>query len=159
VLCGALAMLGFAVLVVFGPLIWRAAASSLPGLKPFGLTAAILRLALASLLIVSALLIAHKFIAAGRRTLRSVLPGVATTLALWLLTGLGFGWYLDNFAGAYVSTYGGLATAMVALVFLYWLAALFLFGGEINGTVIAAKRRRLPQLLAETGFENVVKAP
>jgi membrane protein len=58
-----------------------------------------------------------------------------------------------------VSTYGGLATAMVALVFLYWLAALFLFGGEINGTVIAAKRRRLPQLLADTGFENVVKAP
>jgi membrane protein len=32
---------------------------------------------------------------------------------------------------------------MVVLVFLYWLAAMFLFGGEINGTVIAARRRRL----------------
>jgi membrane protein len=159
VLCGALAMLAFAVLVVFGPLIWRAAVAWVPALEPFGLTAALLRLAIASLLIVSALVIAHKFIAAGRRSFRAVLPGVATTLVLWLATGLGFGWYLDNFAGAYVSTYGGLATAMVALVFLYWLAALFLFGGEINGTVIAAKRRRLPQLLADTGFENVVKAP
>ncbi|MBE7203252.1 MAG: hypothetical protein INR70_36400, partial [Parafilimonas terrae] len=39
--------------------------------------------------------------------------------------------------------YGGLATAMVFLVFLYWLAAMFLFGGEINGTVIAARRSRL----------------
>jgi len=31
----------------------------------------------------------------------------------------------------------------VFLVFLYWLAAMFLFGGEINGTVIAARRSRL----------------
>ena len=36
-----------------------------------------------------------------------------------------------------------LATAMVFLVFLYWLAAMFLFGGEVNGTVIAARRARL----------------
>ena len=35
------------------------------------------------------------------------------------------------------------ATAMIFLVFLYWLAAMFLFGGEINGTVIAARRQRL----------------
>ena len=32
---------------------------------------------------------------------------------------------------------------MVFLVFLYWLAAMFLFGGEINGTIIAAGRSRL----------------
>jgi membrane protein len=37
------------------------------------------------------------------------------------------------YPGAYASTYGGLATAMVALVFLYTLGAIFLFGGELNG--------------------------
>ena len=31
---------------------------------------------------------------------------------------------------------------MVALVFLYWLAAMFLFGGEVNGVLIASRRRR-----------------
>jgi len=31
----------------------------------------------------------------------------------------------------------------VFLVFLYWLAAMFLFGGEINGTAIAARRSHL----------------
>ena len=156
VLCGAMAMLAFAVLVVFGPLVWRALVYRLPGLEPFGLTAALLRLGTATIIIVTALVIAHKFIAAGRRPVRLVLPGIGVTLVLWLVAGLGFGWYLDNFADAYVSTYGGLATAMVALIFLYWLAAFFLFGGEINGTVIAARRRRLRQALQDAKLRDVI---
>jgi len=40
-----------------------------------------------------ALVIAHKFVPAGRRSFLSVLPGVGVTLVLWLLGGIGFGWY------------------------------------------------------------------
>ena len=159
VICGAFAMLGFALLIVFGPLIWRAVGTVLPGLEPFGLTVALLRLTIATLLIVAALFIAHKFIAAGRRRWRAVYPGIVVTLVLWLVGGTLFGWYLANFASAYVSTYGGLATAMVALVFLYWLAAMFLFGGEINGTVIAAKKRRRLLPSGPGSFQDVVKGP
>lgn len=159
VICGALAMLAFAFLVVLGPLIWRGIASALPGLEPFGLTVALLRLGIATLLIVATLFIAHKFIAAGRRRWRAVAPGIGVTLVLWLVGGAAFGWYLNNFASAYVSTYGGLATAMVALVFLYWLAAMFLFGGELNGTVIAAKKRRRLKPLGPGSFQDVVKGP
>jgi membrane protein len=151
-------MLAFAFLVVLGPLIWRGIVAWVPGLEPFGLTAALLRLGVATVLIVGALAIAHKFIAAGRRRLRDIVPGIATTLVLWLLGGLLFGWYLDNFSRAYVTTYGGLATAMVALVFLYWLAAMFLFGGELNGTVIAARRLRLGARLDQAAL-GLVKAP
>ena len=143
VVIGAFAMLGFAFLVVLGPLLFRYAVAWLPGLAPFAYVLAVLRFAVATVLIVGALGIAHKFIAAGRRRLRDTVPGILMTLALWLLGGFAFGRYLDSFAGAYVTTYGGLATAMVALVFLYWLAAMFLFGGELNGTVIAARRLRL----------------
>ena len=143
VICGAFAMLAFAVLVVFGPLLWRQLVLVAPGLEPLALTVAIGRIAVTAVLIALVLVIAHKFVAAGRRPLLSVLPGIGVTLFLWFLAGLGFGFYLDRFSSAYVSTYGGLATAMVFLVFLYWLAAMFLFGGEINGTVIAARRRRL----------------
>lgn len=143
VVCGAFAMLSFAFLVVLGPLISRYAVIWVPGLAPLGLTSALLRFGITTALIVGALTIAHKFIAAGRRRFVDILPGIATTLGLWLVGGLVFGWYLDSFSNAYVTTYGGLATAMIALVFLYWLAAMFLFGGEINGTVIAARRRRL----------------
>jgi membrane protein len=143
VVCGAFAMLAFAFLVVLGPLIWRALVSVLPGLEPFGFTIAVLRLSTTTVLIVMVLVIAHKFIAAGRRPIRAVVPGILTTLMLWLMGGAGFGFYLDRFSGAYTSTYGGLATAMVALVFLYWLAAMFILGGEINGVIVAARRRRL----------------
>ncbi|MGV7032579.1 YihY/virulence factor BrkB family protein [Methylobacterium symbioticum] len=143
VICGAFAMLAFAFLVVLGPLIWRTLINVAPGLEPLSLTVAIGRIAVTAVLLVLVLVIAHKFVAAGRRPILMVLPGIAATLLLWFLAGLGFGFYLDRFSNAYASTYGGLATAMVFLVFLYWLAAMFLFGGEINGTVIAARRARL----------------
>ena len=102
-----------------------------------------MRIGTATLIIVAGLLVAHKFIPAGRRSILSILPGVCVTLLLWLLGGLGFGWYLEYYPGAYASTYGGLSTAMVALIFLYTLGAIFLFGGELNGTIILAKRKRL----------------
>jgi membrane protein len=159
VIGGAFVMLAFALLVVLGPLVWRGALYWLPGLRPFGNLIDFLRIGVATLLIVLALVMAHKLVPAGQRDFRSVLPGVGVTLALWILGGLGFGWYLENYPGAYASTYGGLATAMAALVFLYTLAAIFLFGGELNGTVIAAKRRRLHKIAEARHFENVVKAP
>lgn len=149
VVCGACAMLAFALLVVLGPLIWRNLITYVPGLEPLGLTVAIARIGITATLIAAVLVIAHKFVATGRRPLLAVLPGVGVTLLLWFLAGLGFGFYLDRFSSAYASTYGGLATAMVFLVFLYWLAAMFLFGGEINGTVIAARRRRLQVRMQE----------
>jgi membrane protein len=159
VIFGAFAMLAFAFLIVLFPLVWRGAISVLPKLEPFGLTFGVVRLGLATLIIVAALVIAHKFIAAGRRPIRWVLPGIGTTLFLWLMGGMGFGYYLDRFSSAYVSMYGGLATAMVALVFLYWLAAMFIFGGELNGTIIQAKRRRLKPGRPPAGFKNVVPGP
>ncbi len=143
VVCGALAMLAFALLVVLGPLIWRTVILVAPGLEPLSLMVAIGRIGVTAALLAFALVIAHKFVAAGRRSILSVLPGIGVTLLLWFLAGVGFGIYLDRFSNAYASTYGGLATAMVFLVFLYWLAAMFLFGGEVNGTVIAARRSRL----------------
>jgi membrane protein len=158
VILGVVAMLGFAVLVVFGPLIWWGLVSHLPGLAPIGWMVAFLRLAVATLLIVSALLVSHKFIPAGRRSFKAVLPGIVVTLALWIIGGLVFGSYLESYPSSYASMYGGLTTAMVALIFLYVLAAIFLFGGEINGTVIAAKRRRLAEA-SRARFNDVVTTP
>jgi membrane protein len=158
VILGAVVMLGFAVLVVLGPLIWRGLVYWLPGLEPLGWIIAFLRVTAATILIVTALIVTHKFVPAGRRGFRSLLPGIVITLLLWILGGLSFGWYLESFPSSYASMYGGLTTAMVALVFLYWLAAMFLFGGEINGTVIAAKRRRLAEA-ARARFDDVVRTP
>jgi membrane protein len=143
VILGAFAMLAFALLVVLGPFFYRWLVAQAPALAPFGFPLAILRYSIATVLIVGALAVAHKFIAAGRRRFRDIVPGITTTLVLWLVGGLAFSRYLESFAGTYVTMYGGLATAMIALVFLYWLAAMFLVGGEVNGTVLAARRMKL----------------
>jgi membrane protein len=156
---GAFVMLAFALLVVLGPLVWRAILRWLPGLLPYEWLIGFLRIGVATFLIVLALTLAHKLVPAGRRDFLSVLPGIGVTLLLWIVGGLGFGWYLENYPGAYASTYGGLATAMAALVFLYTLAAIFLFGGEINGTVLAARRRRLHKPDPAPHFPDVVKMP
>ena len=31
---------------------------------------------------------------------------------------------------------------MIALVYLYWVALLFVFGGELNAAIITARRKR-----------------
>jgi membrane protein len=159
VIGGAFVMLAFALLVVLGPFVWRGMIYWLPGLRPFSNLIDFLRIGVATVLIVAALTLAHKLVPAGQRNFKSVLPGVGVTLVLWILGGLGFGWYLEFYPGAYASTYGGLATAMVALVFLYTRAAIFLFGGELNGTLVAAKRRRLQDIRDAMQFENTVNAP
>lgn len=159
VVFGTVVMLSFALLVVLFPLGWRWAVAWVPGLEPLGWIIGFLRIGVATILIIIALILAHTLIAAGRRSVRRVLPGIGLTLAMWIVGGVGFGWYLEQYPGAYASTYGGLATAMIALVFLYTLAAIFLFGGELNGAVIAARRRRLRPIQNPAALQNVIKVP
>ncbi len=137
VVIAAIAMLLFAVLVVFAPLLWRTGMRWVPGLEPFGWALSFLRLGVATGAIVLALGIAHLHIAAGKRTLWAVFPGLMFTITFWIAGGLSFGWYLESFSSAYVTTYAGLATAMIALVFLYALSAIFLLGAELNAAIAA----------------------
>jgi membrane protein len=106
------------------------------------------RYVIATAVIVVALALVHKWLPAGRRRLSEIAPGIVATLVLWVVTGVTFGRYLTRFAGAYVSTYAGLATAMVALVFLYWTAAIFVFGGELNDSIRKARVKRVLDAVA-----------
>ncbi len=148
---GAFVMLAFSLLIVLGPLIWRWVVGFAPALAPLGFMLAFLRVAGATVLIVLALCVAHKLLPARAPHIGAMWPGILVTLVVWLLGGLGFGWYLDSFAGTYVTTYAGLATAMIALVFLYWLAAIFLYGAELNAAValVRAPARTPGEVLAK----------
>jgi membrane protein len=159
VIGGAFVLMAMALLVVLGPFIWRGILRWVPALQPLDGLIGFLRIGVATLVIVAGLMCAHKLIPSGRRTFRSVMPGVGITLLLWMLGGFGFSWYLEFYPGAYASTYGGLATAMVALIFLYTLGAIFLFGGELNGTIIAARRRRLGVEPTPQSINDVITLP
>src|SRR3984893_5189740 len=139
---GAFALLTLAFLVVLAPLIWVAVLHFAPGLEPLNRLITFGRFAIASLVLLLALVLAHKFLPAGRRSLRDIAPGILRTFALWIAASIAFGSYLADFARNYVTTYAGLASAMIALVFLYMIASIFIFGGELNAAILRATRKR-----------------
>ena len=44
-----------------------------------------------------------------------------------------------------MTTYAGLASAMIALVFLYWTATIFVYGGELNAAILRRRERKLAE--------------
>jgi membrane protein len=135
VLVAALAMLALGFLIVLGPLLFRAALQFAPWLKELEATFTFARFAIASVVLIVALLVVHKWLPSGHRTFREIAPGILATLALWLAAGISFGRYLAEYSWAYVNTYAGLASAMMALVFLYWTSSIFIYGGELNSAI------------------------
>ncbi|TMJ99737.1 MAG: YihY/virulence factor BrkB family protein [Alphaproteobacteria bacterium] len=103
--------------------------------EPLEGTFTFFRFAISVVVLTVALFVAHKWLPAGRRRVVDILPGIVATLALWLIAGIAFGRYLAEFAITYVSYYAGLASAMIALVFLYWTASIFVYGGAINSAM------------------------
>jgi membrane protein len=140
VIIAAAALLAFAVLIVLGPLLHATARKYIPWVVLWEWNITIVRYALATTILIIALVIAHKWLPAGQRTFREIAPGIVATIALWIAGGIMFGRYLAEFPAIYVSYYGGLASVMVALVFLYLSALIFIFGGELNEAIARARR-------------------
>ncbi|MGO3926756.1 YihY/virulence factor BrkB family protein [Rhodopseudomonas pseudopalustris] len=142
-LVAAFTALAMAFLIVLGPLLLETARLYVPLMVESNerlLT--IGRYGITIIAMTAALLILHAWLPCGRRSFRQILPGIIFTMAASLLSGVGFGLYLARFANNYVTMYAGLASVIIALVFLYFIAAIFVFGGELNAAIM---RSRLPK--------------
>jgi membrane protein len=135
VLIGALGLLSLSFLVVLGPLMFRAALKYAIWLGPLESHYNVGRFTVATFTLTVALMILHMWLPAGRRQIEDVWPGIVATLLLWLACGFTFGRYLSDYSYTYVTYYGGLASAMTALVFLYFIAWIFIYGGELNAAI------------------------
>jgi membrane protein len=139
-LIAAFTSLAMAFLIVLGPLIIEAVRRHIPlvvetneqflNLSRYGITIAAM---------IAALFILHAWLPAGRRSFGQILPGIIFTLVASLVSGIVFGQYLARFANNYVTMYAGLASVIIALVFLYFIAAIFVFGGELNAAIIKSQ--------------------
>src|SRR4030081_148182 len=141
-LIAAITALAMAFLIVLGPLMLEAARRHIPLIVESN--EQFLNLSRYSVTITAmnvALFILHAWLPAGRRGFLQILPGIVFTLAASLLSGIIFGQYLARFANNYVTMYAGLASVIIALVFLYFIAAIFVYGGELNAAII---KSRLP---------------
>jgi membrane protein len=152
---GAFALLTLAFLVVFAPLIWTAVLHFSPGLEPLNRLFTFGRFAIASIVLLLALVLAHKFLPAGRRSLSDIAPGILLTCAMWIAAGIAFGSFLAEFPRSDVATYAGLASVMIALVFLHMIASIFIFGGELNAAILRAKRKRNGNLKVERAMRGI----
>jgi membrane protein len=74
------------------------------------------------------------------RGLRSIFPGAALAIVIWLIASAGFAFYLANF-GSYNKTYGTFGAIISFLVWMWISNVVILLGAEIN-----AERERSHQL-------------
>src|SRR6476660_5870771 len=77
---------------------------------------------------------------AKRRGVRSILPGAALAVVVWLIASAGFAFYVANF-GSYDKTYGALGGVVIFLVWVWLTNVAILLGAELN-----AERERSRQL-------------
>jgi len=139
-LVAALATLLMSFLIVLGPLILETARQYIPLIVETNeqfLNWSRYSTAISAM--IAALFILHAWLPAGRRGFLQILPGIVFTLAGSLVSGIIFGQYLARFANNYVTMYAGLASVVIALVFLYFIAAIFVYGGELNAAIIKSQ--------------------
>jgi membrane protein len=142
VLVSAVAMLALGFLIVLAPLLFATTAKYARWVAPLEDAFTFWRYAAATLVLVTALVLVHKWLPAGRRRLIDIMPGIIATIMLWMLSGIAFGRYLADFAYTYVTYYAGLASAMIALVFLYYTSMIFVYGGELNAAILRLREAR-----------------
>lgn len=135
VLIGTVGMLAISFLLVLAPLAVRIAEHWFPGIERFTGTIGLWRYLIATVVLIFGLVTVHVWLPARRLRLRDVIPGITITLAAWVAAAAIFARYLESFAN-YVSTYAGLASIVIAIVFLYIIAAIFIIGAEINASIM-----------------------
>lgn len=134
VIIGTMGFIIVSTLLLLAPLAAKFAREAVPWVESRSSAIDFWRILLAWLVIVLALGAVHLWLPAGYRRIRDILPGMLLTLTLWLVSSYLFTFYLSRFS-TYASTYAGLASIMVALVFLYMISVIFIMGGELNAAV------------------------
>ncbi|WP_375658373.1 YihY/virulence factor BrkB family protein [Bartonella sp. MR30HLJHH] len=134
VILGAVGLIVISVLLILTPLLIKIMQN-----HPFFITEYIgvirlWRYIIAAVVLFVSLLIVHKWLPAEQRKFIDILPGIVLTMFVWFMASIAFAQYLTMFD--YISTYAGLASIMVAIIFLYILSAIFILGGEINAAIM-----------------------
>ncbi|UUP17135.1 YihY/virulence factor BrkB family protein [Nitratireductor thuwali] len=141
VLVATIGFLTISLLLVVAPVVLEIASDNLEWLAPYAGTITFWRYTIALAILVLALVLVHLWLPGGKRSVLDVLPGIAFTLLGSLLGSSLFAAYLSRFS-SYANTYAGLASIMIAVVFLYILSAMFILGGELNAAIMRYREAR-----------------
>ncbi|EFL90480.1 YihY/virulence factor BrkB family protein [Ahrensia sp. R2A130] len=131
VVVGAVGFILSAFILVATPIVWDFAVSKFDFLEEFGLLVTAGKYSIAIVLLGLILFAFHRYLPDTRYRRRSIIWGILLTIGAILLGSYLFGIYLQNIAN-YTALYAGLAGMMVAIVYLYCMSVLMLFGAEFN---------------------------
>lgn len=102
--------------------------------------AAVARYGLAAAVIAVQLVAIHIWLAAGKRSLAEVWPGVLLSVVLLLSAAGLYSYYLD--LNDYTRFYAGLSQLMVALIYFQVTAIIIILGAELNRGLVELRRLR-----------------
>jgi len=134
VLVATIGFMAISVLLIIAPIAARIAERRFDWIEPYTGTITFWRYVIAGAVIILALIAVHLWLPAGRRRFADIVPGIIFTLAAWITGSNLFASYLEQFS-TYAATYAGLASIMVAVVFLYINSVIFIMGGELNASI------------------------
>ena len=134
----AIVIIAAVALVVFGQMLGGAIAVRLHLSSSFILNWDIIRylVTLGGMVFVFAAL--YHFTPCRRLTFREVIPGAIFSTLGWLISSLGFAYYVNNFNN-YSSIYGGIGAVIVLMLWLYITSIIILLGGEVNALLAFQK--------------------
>ncbi len=142
VLVGAIGLIVAAFILVGTPLVWAYLVTKFDTLKEFGLIVGLVQYGLAAGILILILFCFHYFLPAGKHRFGDMVWGIALTIAGIFIGSEVFAFYLQTFAN-YTALYAGLGGVMIAIVYLYCLAVLILFGAEFNASLGEYKKSKL----------------
>lgn len=138
VVLGAVALIVSNVILVGAPFLWSFLSSRFEMLSDISFTFTLIQFGLPIALLWATLYAFHRFLPDMKGRNRSLRWGILLTLVCIIAGSKLFGLYLQYIAN-YTALYAGLAGMMIAIVYLYGLSALLLYGAEFN-TALARVR-------------------
>ncbi len=133
-LCIAAMLIGAAVLMVLGPQVMTWMADQI-GIGPVVVTLwTWFRLPIALALFMASVAFVYYVAPNVEQKIRFITPGSVLSVIVWIITSLGFGLYINNFAD-YSAVYGSIGAVIVLMMYFYISAAVLLFGAELNAVI------------------------
>jgi membrane protein len=122
------------VLLTFGPQLGRWVADLMGLGQAFELSWNIMRWVIIVGLLILAMAMLYYFAPDVEQEWKWITPGSVCAVVGWLVTSLGFSFYVNNF-GSYNATYGSIGAVIVLLTWMYLSGLFVLIGGEINAEI------------------------
>lgn len=142
VLVGAVGLIVAAFILVGTPLVWAFLVNQFETLAQFSFTVGLVQYGLAAGILILILFSFHYFLPAGKHGFSDLSWGIVVTILGIFIGSKLFAFYLTTFAD-YAALYAGLGGVMIAIIYLYCLSVLILFGAEFNASLAEYRKPKL----------------